>query len=378
MHVVHLTNAYAPHSGGIRTTAHALGAGYRERGHQFTLVAPGTHLSTERRSWGTLIRLPGPVVPWTGGYRALLDVRRVRRTLDALTPDRLEVSDRFTLGGLGAWADARGVPAVMIAHERLDGVLRTGLHLPAGVARTVADRHNDVMASAFRVVTTTRFAAREFDRIGVRTVHVPLGVDLEAFTPVRAPARSGAPVLVMCSRLSPEKRPDLAIEALRLLHAGGLRARLVVIGDGPSARAVERAARGLPVTFLGHVTDRSAVAHLLAHADAVLAPGPVETFGLAALEALACGTPVVASVTSALVEMVDEESGVCAEPTAVGFAAATREVLSRSRDRTRSAARRRALQFPWSRTVDAMLAVHGALPSTSASERRTVVGGSVR
>src|SRR3712207_7820352 len=52
--------------------------------------------------------------------------------------------------------------------------------------------------------------------------------------------------------------------------------------------------------FAGHIADRSAVAALLASADVVVAPGPVETFGLAALEALACGTPVVVDQASAL------------------------------------------------------------------------------
>ena len=56
--------------------------------------------------------------------------------------------------------------------------------------------------------------------------------------------------------------------------------------------------------MVGHLADRSSVAGLLASADVVMAPGPVETFGLAALEALACGTPVVAASTSAVAELV--------------------------------------------------------------------------
>ena len=121
--------------------------------------------------------------------------------------------------------------------------------------------------------------------------------------------KSGIPLLVLCSRLSREKRPDLAVEALRVMCRGGFPARLVVAGTGPLAAPLRRRARGLPVELVGHIADRSAVADLLGAADVVLAPGPVETFGLAALEALACGTPVVAASTSAVAELVGGGAG---------------------------------------------------------------------
>jgi alpha-1,6-mannosyltransferase len=86
------------------------------------------------------------------------------------------------------------------------------------------------------------------------------------------------------------------------VRAAGIDAVLVVAGDGPLRGRLERAARrkALPVQFAGFVTDPKHLATLLASADVVVAPGPVETFGLAALEALACGTPVVVSGDSAL------------------------------------------------------------------------------
>lgn len=361
MRIVHLTNAYGPRSGGVRTTAHALGRGYRERGHDFVLVVPGHRAHEEEHAWGRLVQLPGPAVPGTAGYRALVDRRRLRHTLERLAPDRLEVSDRFTLRHLGPWAQGAGVPAAVIAHERLDGILRTTAHLPAGAARATADRHNRATAAAFgTIVTTTRYAAQEFDRIGAPTVHVPLGVDLAAFVPLEParPVRDHGPLLVLCSRLSPEKRPDLAVEALRVLRAQGVPARLVVAGDGPARYALEHRARGLPVTFLGHVPDRPAVAALLGAADVVLAPGPIETFGLAALEAMTCGTPVVAAASSALAELVLDGGGAVAGPGAHRLAAATATLLAGPADVARRAARRQAERFPWSRTVDAMLAAH--------------------
>lgn len=360
MRIVHVANAYTPRSGGIRTTVHALGHGYRRAGHEFVLVVPGPRAGDEDLPWGRRVTIPGPRVPGSGGYRVLADPRRVRATLDTLDPDRLEVSDRLTLRGLGRWASAAGVPSILIAHERVDGVLRAFTPLGARAAQLAADRHNETTADRFdRVVTTTAFAAQEFARIEVPTDHVPLGVDLEQFRPATRAPTDGVPLLVLCSRLSREKRPDLAIEALRVLHRGGFPARLVIAGSGPLTASLRRRARGLSVELVGHLADRAAVADLLGSADVVLAPGPVETFGLAALEALACGTPVVAASTSAVAELVTGGAGRRARPEPPALAAAIAALMAVPKEQRRKAARARAELFPWSRTTDTLLALHG-------------------
>lgn len=371
MRIVHVANAYTPRSGGIRTTVHALGHGYQAAGHEFVLVVPGAQSSDELLPWGRRITVAAPRVPGSGGYRVLLDLRRVRAILDEVEPDRLEVSDRLTLRGLGQWAKTAGVPSTVIAHERLDGILRAFLPLGEQLAEQAADRHNLTTARSFdRVVATTHFAAQEFARIDVPTDRVPLGVDLEEFRPAARPVSDGVPLLVLCSRLSKEKRPELAIEALRILRRAGCPARLVVAGSGPMAGSLRRRAEGLPVVMTGHLADRSSVALLLGSADIVLAPGPVETFGLAALEALACGTPVVAASTSAVAELVGAGAGRSARPEPPALAAAIAGLLAVPEAQRRKAARARAEQFPWSRTTDSMLALHESTAPEKPAERQ--------
>jgi alpha-1,6-mannosyltransferase len=145
---------------------------------------------------------------------------------------------------------------------------------------------------------------------------------------------------------------------LRDLFSLNVRALLVVLGSGPMHKRMTELSNGLPVTMLGHVSTREEVASLLACADVCLAPGPIETFGLAALEALACGTPVVASASSALKEIVEGPAGyaVATEPTQ--FADAALALAGRPAASRRKAARERAEHFPWSATVDRMLTVH--------------------
>ncbi|SMQ14935.1 alpha-1,6-mannosyltransferase [Streptomyces sp. Ag82_O1-12] len=369
LRIVRLANFVAPSSGGLRTALRELGKGFKAAGHDPVLVIPGERMSDRETEQGRVITLPGPLLPGTGGYRVLADKRRVARLLEELAPDRLEVSDRTTLRWTGRWARRARVPSVMVSHETADGVLRTW-GVPEGAARRAADALNVRTAHTYsRVVCTTEFAEREFVRIGARNiVRAPLGVDLVQRHPaLRDPdirarhAREDETLLVMCSRLSVEKRPGTALDTLEALRRRGRRAVLVVAGDGPLRSRLEHRAResGLPVTFLGHVSDRGLLGALQASADMALAPGPAETFGLAALEAMACGTPVVASASSALSEVIGSAGAVAADH-GEAFADAVDQLLERLEADRREGARARAECFGWDAAVDAFLAAHDA------------------
>ncbi|WP_274555860.1 glycosyltransferase [Streptomyces spiramyceticus] len=369
LRIVRLANFVTPSSGGLRTALRELGRGYCAAGHEPVLVVPGERESDELTAQGRVITLPGIVLPGTGGYRILANRRRLRRLLETLAPDRLEVSDRTSLRWTGEWARRHRVPSVMVSHETADGVLRTW-GLPEAAAGRAADRLNLRSAWAYsRIVCTTEWAEREFVRIGARNVvRAPLGVDLRRCRPgrrstaLRARHAHGADVLlVLCSRLSVEKRPGTALDALAALRGRGVRAVLTVAGDGPLRDGLKRRARAqrLPAVFLGHVGDREELADLQAAADVCLAPGPAETFGLAALEALACGTPVVASASSALPEVIGG-AGLAAADSGEAFADAVQQLLARPEAERRTAARARAELFGWPTAVEAFLAAHDA------------------
>jgi len=220
------------------------------------------------------------------------------------------------------------------------------------------------------VVATSAFGERELALAGACNIsRVPLGVDLEVFRPRRAP-RPAAPLetvrLVYAGRLSTEKNPRVAVDAIRVLRRWGIDARLDVYGSGPQDGALRRRAACLPVAFHGHVAERSQLAKHIAHADLVLAPAACETFGLAVLEALACGIAVVAAAGSGAAELVSREpggaspgAGVAVAPNGAGMAEGVLELLSRPAGERAAAARARASQFPWSASVGRMLAIHG-------------------
>lgn len=368
MRVAQVANFYGPRSGGLRTAVDRLGAEYVAAGHQVFLIVPGADAGSVQLPTGVVrITVPAKQIPFAGGYRAVLP-GPVIGVLDDLAPDAIEVSDRFTLRSLGRWGTRRGVTTVMISHERLDRL--TGQIMPKPLARRLADVANRRTAADYdTVLCTTAFAREEFDRIGARNVMtVPLGVDLDMFHPRRFCAQTrrrwatgDQVLLVHCGRLSVEKRADRSIDALAALRDSGTDARLVIVGDGPLRARLQRQAAGLPVHFTGFVSSRDTVATLLACADVALAPGPHETFGLAALEALACGTPAVVSRTSALAEILSPDSGASADNDPRAIAGAVAGVIDRPEPHRRFCARQRAEHFTWPRSAAGMLSALGAV-----------------
>jgi alpha-1,6-mannosyltransferase len=378
MKIIHVANFYGPKSGGIKTTLHNLGLGYRSEGHEFIYLIPGKKFSRESNEYGGCITLPSWVIPFSGGYRVIRSTRQVKSILQALKPDRLEVSDRFTLSCLGRWASQRKIPAIVFSHETLKGLVKSyfGFSLNKFVKW-----HNTKLAAKFDyVVTTTDFASSEFNEIGTSNlVQIPLGVDLTNFSPERYNAelrtkmlKGGDVLLVHCGRLSPEKKPERSLQALRELLDRGVNARLVFIGSGPLHKKLYDSSRDIPVTFWGYVANKNLLAQMIASADISIAPGPIETFCLAALESLASGTPVVASNTSAVGEFLKTEDGNCVGLTAANngsaFADAIEKLLSLTNEdvQMRQRCRSQAENFPWSKTIFELNALHQPLPIKAA------------
>lgn len=358
MRVVQLANFWTPTSGGLRTVLEHLAAGYAERGHRVLQVVPGRRDEQQLTSWGRRTTVAAPTIPGAGGYRVILRLRHVQRLLAAHQPEVIEVSDRATLAHLAGRWHGTATRVVLVAHERLDRIIGAGSYGSWGTAaRLGSDRWNPRCGDrADRVVVPSDFAAEEWRRVGVEPDVVPWGVDHAVFRPdAGAPAPARGPIRICwVGRLSPEKRPQLALDALRALRDLGVDADLTIVGDGPDRADLEASAVALPVHFVGHVTA-ARVASELARSTVTLSTSGIETFGLTVAESLACGTPTVCVEGGAAGEVAGHAGRVCAaRPSAL--AAAVLDVAAD--DSVRQRARRRGRQFTWDRTLDRMADLH--------------------
>ena len=214
-----------------------------------------------------------------------------------------------------------------------------------------------VVTSALRRATSSPGRG---PRPAARSCGCRSGVDLDTFRPHPAPRRAGrGPLrLTHVGRLSREKSPHLAVATAVELHRRGVPVRLDVYGDGPHLAELVDLAGDAPVTFHGFIEGRDDLSRRIGAADVALSVCPTETFGLAVLEALASGTPVVTADRGGARELVDASSGGWGRPQPAALADAVLEVARRPAAGRRAAARARAELFPWSATVDSLLAVH--------------------
>ncbi len=182
-------------------------------------------------------------------------------------------------------AAPRELPAVVTLHGT-DGRLLRRNPLVRALGRRVLRRARLVTAVSPELASLAEGASGRSD---VASHVCPMPVDSSRFRW----SRGGGGVLVV-ARLSAQKRVDLAIQAVRVLARAGRPVPLTIVGEGPERAGLERlAGPDLPVRFAGALS-RSEVEGLLETADVMLFPAEHEGLGLAPLEALMCGVPVVA------------------------------------------------------------------------------------
>lgn len=368
MTVADLTVFYGPLSGGVRTYLDRKRRFLAARGHRHVLVVPGAAHAVRDDAWGRIVTLRGVPVPGAPGYRAILGRRRAEAVLDRERPDIVEVGDPYVLPWAAYRARARtGFPVVLFAHsDFVEAYVRPALG--AGAAAAAWAYARSVYRRADLVLAPSTGVARALAARGVPRVEVmPLGVDTRRFRPGdhgadlrRALGDEGRPVCLYAGRLSPEKGLDTLIAALPHLAAAG--AAVWVAGAGSLERRLAEAAARYPVRVLGFVGDPGRLAAVYAAADVLVVPGEHETFGLAVLEALASGTPVVAAATGGPADLLTPETGLLVPPRdpAALAAAALRLATERSPAR-RAACRRLAEAHDWEPALARLVARYSRL-----------------
>jgi len=322
--------------------------------------------------------LPSQLCAFTNG---------VLRTEAARPPGSYDlIHSHYWMSGQVGWLarERWGVPLVHTAHTlaKVKNLLIAEGDRPEPKARVIGEEQ--VIAEADSLVANTRFEAQDlvshYDAEPTRLTVVQPGVDLDRFRPRSTKTadrrRLGLPergyVVAFVGRIQPLKGPDVLIRALA---ADPLRAEdvTVVICGGPSGSGLDRPTALIELAASLGVTDKvhflppqtgEALAALYRAADLVAVPSHNESFGLVALEAQACGTPVVAAAVGGLITAVtDGVSGVLVDghdPDDWAQVLAKLLLAPARRLQLSVGAVQHATNFSWDRTADGLLRVYRA------------------
>jgi 1,2-diacylglycerol 3-alpha-glucosyltransferase len=325
--------------GGVPTAVETIRRGLEALGHEAVIVAPRMAGSADRGA--PVIRVPAIPAPTYPDFALPLPLGpALTRHLRALGLDVFHAHHPFLLGASARrLARASGRPFVFTYHTLYD---RYAHHVPlprAMVARQAIQRSTAFANTADLVLAPSDFVARRLRAQDVRRpIEVlPTGVDLERFRPGgRAAARHALGlgdadrILLYVGRLDREKNLELLLDAVARVATPGT--RLLLVGRGMQAPALRSAAaaRGLGARaeFRGGMPPDGLPTYYRA-ADLFVFASTSETQGLAVLEAMACGLPVVAVRASGIEEVVAEGvSGLLVPEDPAIFAAAVTQVLA--------------------------------------------------
>jgi alpha-1,6-mannosyltransferase len=372
---LHITNAYHATSGGVSTFYRALLQYANSHARHMRLVVPGEESRIEAvGDYGRIYHVraqPSPV--GDARYRLMWPLarsgREIREILRAELPDLVETSDKYTLPPLSgllrrSWISGVRRPVlVATSHERMDDTIKAHFRMAP-----VWDLLSSVYMKQFYFpmfdwhVANSEYTAEELipaskgHRLYREIRIMPMGVDSLAFTPsLRTPearcelARMvGVPcdakLLLYVGRLAMEKNLPLLLSTLERLPSNYL---LIIAGDGPLAGWLSTRS-GKRLRLIGH-TSRAEVPKLYAGADAFLHANPREPFGIAPLEAMAAGLPLVAPNRGGVRSYATHENAWLAEPAPEAFAAAVQNVFKDPAETLRKTAlaRQTAVEHRW-------------------------------
>jgi glycosyltransferase involved in cell wall biosynthesis len=256
----------------------------------------------------------------------------------------------------------------LIAKALTGAPLVVTLHLPAPERyRGLEER---LLKSADTVIAVSASLAAEYQERGAELpapMVIPNGIDADFYRPDAGTRREGD-TLLFAGRLAPQKGVDLAIRALRELLPDFPTLQLHIAGAGPWEQAYRNLARRLGVEDRVHWLGWLEPAELreeYRRCTAFLMPSRFEPFGLSALEAMACGAPVVASATGGLPEFItDGVTGLLASPSdPTALSGRIRDLLVNPKRAAQlgTAGAAHAASFTWERAAAATLQLYRSL-----------------
>jgi alpha-1,6-mannosyltransferase len=372
--ILDITEFFGETSGGVKTYLMQK-ARYVEsrRGVRAVVVVPGESHTRRDEAGVRWYQVRGPRIPTQRPYRLMIDAARIREIVETERPDVIEVGSHFVVPWLvGEAARAAGTPVVWFCHSNLPRILAPypdsawARQQAAAVSRRYMRRLSRRCAAT---LAPSDALALELEAMGIANVRrVSLGVDVDRFDAERRGRRDdtrrrlglpSGPLLLYAGRITSEKGVDLLLDAWPLIERE-TSAHLALVGDGPAQARLRARCRSDRVHWRPYEPDRERLADLMAAADLYVAPSVVETFGLAALEAMACDTPVLSADSGAVADHVKTSGAgaVFASGSASSLAGRAVELVRRGLPALRRRGHAYVAGLSWAKAFDRIFAVY--------------------
>lgn len=305
--IAHISDCFAPRTGGIETQVQGLAERQRAAGHEVLVITATPGAGVTRSGKDVVEGIPVLRIATRMPFDLPVHPNTRAHVIDALRRQRVDVAhvhagaaSPFAWGGIRAARQAR-IPTVVTVHSMWDALTRSGNRV---LDRTAWGMGSGVILSA----VGTAAAARVREALGQPVLVLPNGIDPEAWRVSRIPDPDGVLRVVSVLRLAPRKRVlPLVTSIHRAIAQTGGRMRATIIGDGPESGRVERYIerhRLSDVISLEGRLPRSRIRAHFARADTFVQASVRESFGIAALEARTAGLAVVARSQSGTSDFV--------------------------------------------------------------------------
>ncbi len=273
----------------------------------------------------------------------------LKQALEQLQPDLVHAS--LTLSPLDFLlpeiCEELGVPLVATFHPAFDQKLR---NISSGTQHLTYQLYAPALARYDRTIVFSNLQQELLIRLGVapeRVAVIPNGVDIERYCPGPAalpPDLAGKRLFVYLGRLAAEKNVEALLKGWKLAEMGP-DCRLLIVGDG-TLRTLLESSYGpeLGVVWWGFEGDEQRRIDFLRAAEAFILPSFVEGLSLSLLEAMACGTPCLATDAGADGEVLADGAGIVLNPARVAAQLQTLLPLLRDHPEMRDILGRKARQ----------------------------------
>ena len=420
---IHLTNYYHKNSGGISTAYNKLLEAANRHQRFVRLIVPGEKAEVEEvGEFGRIYYVEADYSPvFDKRYRLMLpwktyifDEAPIKKILREEKPDIVEIGEKYSLS-LMAGLMRKGILNVsdtrpMLVHfscERMDDNVTAFVGDLAALkwfARRVMGNYVFPMFD-FHLANSDYTAQELYNAVDggknperskaflnfcwryFRAATIPIeeriivnhcGVDVENFGIERRSDEfrrqilknhnlsENAILLLYAGRISPEKNIRLLVGTMKVLAKDTTRDfHLLAVGAGPMTDWLKNQSEklgGNKIILPGHL-DKETLANYYANCDVFVHPNPREPFGIAPLEAMASGAPVIAPNSGGLLAYSSDENAWLVEPTAEKFASAIQDILSdeKKREEKIAGAFETSKNYSWETSTDRLFSIYDKL-----------------